>query len=810
MKKFCQGKTFFWVFLLTVISTSLIFSTGLAYCDEWTVMVYVDGDNNLEDAAIDDFLEMATVGSVTDEMNIVVQLDRIDGYDTQYDNWTDTKRFYVREGMIPTPANAVQDLGEVDMADPAELTEFITWAINNYPADKYMLVLWNHGDGWRKRFPFAPRGVIWDDTNDENFLTMAKLLEALNNVGQKIDIVAFDACLMGMVEVAYTLSQLTFPPDYMVGSEEVEPGDGWPYDTILNELKTDPLMNSLGLATLIPEKYAESYGPDDAVTQSAIDINKIDGIDELTQRVDNLADAILDSTDSLGILDAFQNAQCYYAHSDYLDLYDLCEIIYQNVSDCATQASAVVSYMSDVIVAESHSSQGGVENSHGISIYGELPPESDYEDLAFADDTNWDQALIHLAAGVPPQNVVAGDGFNNMVPLTWDPFEGSYPDYYRVYRSEASGGPYELIASVDTTDRNYEDNEDYVDEEVTNGTTYYYIIKAVTSGEESEPSREVSATPSAEGKVLNSGYATSPPNINGEIEPKEWEDAAEVDIALYQGGIEHPISMKVMNDDDYLYIALGDENLTEEDWNDFYIFFDDDDNGEWPPGPSTTEGYFYINFCYGWIEANFCGIYGSYPDDINIDEWGTEATGVTVGCSFASGYLQYEIAIDLETSYLTADPGDTIGFWVRNLDDLVPQETYYYIPNDGAWPVGSVWVDPKTYAQLVLNMGPERPFTLTDIGSYPNPVYSGDAHIHFDLGKEANVTVKIYTVSGELIRNLVENTTYSRGFREIIWDMKNDTGERVARGVYIYLIRATTGGKTLTKAGKIAVIKRKY
>jgi len=805
MKKFCKGKVFFLVFLLAVMLTSLIFSTSLAYCqdgDEWTIMVYVDGDNNLEDAAWDDLGEMETVGSISG-VNVVVQLDDWRDYET----W----RYIISgvdEGIDKPyyPDDIVQTLDEQNMADPDVLTDFINWAITNYPAEKYMLVLWNHGSGWRKRFPFAPRGVIWDDTNDEDFLTMAELLQALDGAEQKIDIVSFDACLMGMVEVAYTLSQLNYPPDYMVGSEETEPGNGWPYDDILSELKTNPTMEPFELATLIPGKYTASYEPDDGVTQSTIDIDRID---ELAGKVDDLADAILNSANSSEIIDAFQYAQSYGGEA-YFDLQDLCEIIYENVSDCEVEASAVVSYISEVVVAESHSPQGGVEYSHGISIYGELPPEEsedyNYEDLDFAYDTSWDEALVDLATGVPPSNVVAGDGFNGMVPLTWDPFEDFEPEYYRVYRSQVSGGPYELIASVDTTDRNYSDNEDYVDEDVINGFTYYYVIKGVTSGLESDPSREVSATPSARGKVLYSGYATSPPTIDGKIDSEEWKGAAEVDIALYQGDIEHPMYMKVMNDDDYLYIALNDENLTYEEWNDFYIFFDDDNNGEWPPSSSTTEGYFDFEL---WsadeIYVNFYGIYGSYPDDIN-DIWVTdEATGVTVGCSFASGNLKYEIKIDLNASSLTASPGDTIGFWVGNWDDPI-QGTYYYTPYDGAWPLGSVYVDPKTYARLVLSTG-RKEFTLTGTGNYPNPVYSGNSVIRFELGQEANVDVKIYTVSGELVRNLVESSTCPRGLNEVVWDMENDAGERVARGVYIYLIRATSGGKALKKIGKIAVIR---
>jgi len=164
-------------FLLTIFLGSLyllFFISAPVYPNraEWTIMVYMDGDNNLEPFAIDDFLEIAEVGS-TDEVNIVVQLDRIhstEGWDDiRFGDWADCKRFYVEKDMEPVSDNAVQHLGEIDMASPDELTDFISWATATYQAEKYMLVLWNHGDGWRERKLAPFRGVIWDDTDGTHF-----------------------------------------------------------------------------------------------------------------------------------------------------------------------------------------------------------------------------------------------------------------------------------------------------------------------------------------------------------------------------------------------------------------------------------------------------------------------------------------------------------------------------------------------------------------------------------------------------------------------------------------------------------------
>ncbi len=96
---------------------------------KWTLMVYLDGDNDLEINGVDSFLQMSSVDS-TSEVNVLVQFDRIrlpmlD--DTRYGDWTDAKRYRITKGMTPTPINALQDLGEVNMADPQTLIDFVDW-----------------------------------------------------------------------------------------------------------------------------------------------------------------------------------------------------------------------------------------------------------------------------------------------------------------------------------------------------------------------------------------------------------------------------------------------------------------------------------------------------------------------------------------------------------------------------------------------------------------------------------------------------------------------------------------------------------
>ncbi|MFX1338923.1 MAG: clostripain-related cysteine peptidase, partial [Promethearchaeota archaeon] len=210
---------------------------------DWTFLVYLDGDNNLESAGISDFLEMASVGSDT-TISIVVQFDRTSGYSTLYGDWQTTKRFYITNGMTPTVDNALIDLGELNMGEQATLSDFISWGTSAFPADNYALILWNHGGGWKEsneQDPDVFKSVCWDDTSFGDCLTQIELKNALVSAGVHFDLIGFDACLMAMAEVDYQIKDWA---DVRVGSEESEPGDGWPYDTILADLISSPSMNA--------------------------------------------------------------------------------------------------------------------------------------------------------------------------------------------------------------------------------------------------------------------------------------------------------------------------------------------------------------------------------------------------------------------------------------------------------------------------------------------------------------------------------------------------------------------------------------
>ena len=364
----------------------------------WTFLVFVNADNNLDSAGVDDLSEMEAAGS-TSKVNIVVQMDRWHG---------PAKRFFVRKGK----SDVVQDLGEVNMGDWQELVKFAKWGVETYPAQHYALVVWNHGSGWNKhKSDLFGRGISYDDT-DGGHITTAELEQAtaaINEViGSKLDILGFDACLMNMFEVAY---QVREQAAFIVGSEETEPGDGWPYDRICKALVAQPSMSAKDVSKMIVTQYRKSYGLS-GTTQSAISGA---ALDELRKRTDAFvaACAAADKADVDGAVEAALGDVQRFYYNSYIDFFHFLELFTENVKDSSCQKAAknVLQYQ-DVAVVENGVS--GIPfmkmKAKGISIY--FPTKygyySSYDKLSFSKDSQWNE-FLRSYLGLTSEGTTPGD-----------------------------------------------------------------------------------------------------------------------------------------------------------------------------------------------------------------------------------------------------------------------------------------------------------------------------------------------------------------------------------------------------------------
>jgi hypothetical protein len=352
----------------------------------WTFMVYLDADNDLEHYGILNMNQMEEVGSDSD-INIVVQMDRHESYDDSNGDWHTTRRYYVTQDQDSAVINStlIEDLGELDMADPENLHDFVEWAMENYPASHYCLVIWNHGSGWVPKGGFdATRAVVYDDTSG-SIMSMPELRLALT--GFDLDMVAFDACYMGMLEVAYEIAQSC---DYVVASEESPPGAGYPYDQFLSVLAATPSMDAETFGRQIVDDYVEAYY---SVTESLISTANLE---PLAGAVGSLAQALLSDFPShqAAYETARDTCQAFSGASYYKDLYDFCTVLREASDSSAvdTAAQAVRAAVTDAVLHEAHGGSS-LADSHGVSIY--IPGRSGeyflgYTDLRFTQNhPNW-------------------------------------------------------------------------------------------------------------------------------------------------------------------------------------------------------------------------------------------------------------------------------------------------------------------------------------------------------------------------------------------------------------------------------------
>ncbi|MEM0448440.1 MAG: clostripain-related cysteine peptidase [Methanomassiliicoccales archaeon] len=393
-KLVCTIITF--LYISTIFGASLISqsSWGENAIANWTFLVYLDADNNLERYGIEDFLEMASVGS-TSQVNIVVQFDRSpltswNGGTSSYEDWKGTKRFLVKNGDRPVPFYQLADLGELNMGSPSTLRAFLEWGISSYPAEHYALVLWDHGGGW-------VYGVCSDETSGGDSLLLPEIRQALisaqQSTGKTLDLLGFDACFMGMFEVAYEFMDLATT---VVFSEETEPGQGWPYDRILSSLVSRSSMTSIQLSEVIVREYSEYYGSSGKETLSSVATT---ALNSLSRALSGFAYELISAWPSyeISIRQARSKAESF-EYRMFVDLYDFSLNIKDSGITLSLTASAeqVMSAVEKTVLYERSGSLRA--DAHGIAIYfpdivSDLNLIGYRSDSTFTDDNLWDEFL---------------------------------------------------------------------------------------------------------------------------------------------------------------------------------------------------------------------------------------------------------------------------------------------------------------------------------------------------------------------------------------------------------------------------------
>jgi hypothetical protein len=367
----------------------------------WTMLVYMAADNNLELDALLDLEEMAAAAN--DEVQFVVLIDRSQGEwgDGAYpdeerlgiDAFTDTRLLHVTGDGI----EVVQELGELDTLDPQNLAWFVWQGLENYPAERTGLVLWDHGGA--ALVPFGD-----DDDNEQgDYLSLPELQQSIGSALQaadapKLDLIGFDACLMATVEVARAMAPFA---DVYVASQENEGSHGWDWTS----------MEVGGAPEDLAGAVVESFGPHAVQTTgagnytlSALDLEAMDGVDAA---LEGFVDAVeRDPAAGVALLQARQQAVEFGEvspdpahHPQQVDLVDMISRLPDSVpAEVLVARNALVAAIDRAVV---HNLVGPVhDGAQGLAIH--MPANGTlynrlYED--HPDPTGWRDLVKAILEG---------------------------------------------------------------------------------------------------------------------------------------------------------------------------------------------------------------------------------------------------------------------------------------------------------------------------------------------------------------------------------------------------------------------------
>lgn len=381
--------------------------------DVVTVMVYLLGSDLESDSgcATDDLIEIQEA-DFGDNVNVIVMTGGTKEWQNDLVGNNTCEYWQVKDGEI----TCLEDLGKISMVDPDTLSDFISYSASMFPANRYQLIMWNHGGG-------TMAGFGYDENYPNDVLHLDDIADALEKASVYFDFVGFDACLMGTVETAVMLEPYA---DYMIASAELEPGSGWYYTDWLTTLGNDTSISTVDLGVQIIDDFVESVGTgrqQEEATLSIVELPQITYTYEMLREYFSSATLALQSNSYNTIATARSDAKDYgegeYEQVDAVDFVDTANLDgSQEVVDAIN--NAVKYYNSSSVVGE----------FYGIAIYFPYYYPSDYSTVQ--------EILLELG------------------------YADDYMDFFSAFISSMSGGQSQHRTNSSDTDYT---NEDWYDEE---------------------------------------------------------------------------------------------------------------------------------------------------------------------------------------------------------------------------------------------------------------------------------------------------------------------------------------------------------
>ena len=323
--------------------------------DKVTIMVYMCGTDleSKSGMATSDIEEMKKA-TLSSNLDLIVFTGGCTGWKTSSISNKANQIHKISGGKLVTLES---NYGNKSMTESGTLTEFITYCVNNYPANRYDLILWDHGGGSLSGYGYDQRFT------SSGSMTLSRINTALKNAGVKFDFIGFDTCLMATAENALMLSSYA---DYLIASEETEPGAGWYYTNWLTKFAANTSMSTLDLGKIIIDDYtdycAQRY-QSAKTTLSMIDLAELSATLPSALNTFAKSTTTLISSDSFSEVSEARSSTREYSSSkiDQIDLVNFADNL--GTTEAKALSTAVLGAVKYNRVSAS------MNNSYGLSIY---------------------------------------------------------------------------------------------------------------------------------------------------------------------------------------------------------------------------------------------------------------------------------------------------------------------------------------------------------------------------------------------------------------------------------------------------------
>ena len=332
---------------------------------EWTVMIYLCG-TDLESEGSMASGNLAEIAQTTpnDSVNVVIETGGTKQWYAQGVGLDINPKKLQRYSYDENGYALVEEAPLQNMASADTLSDFVSWGQANYPAEKYMLVLWDHGGG-------SVTGLIVDELHDNAVMSLDELQRGLEQSGVELEALLLDTCLMATLETAQAAQSTTH---YLIASQETVPGQGTDYKSWLQKLYNDPDCDGQRfgrkLCDAVQQKYAELNDEYSSkfLTYSVIDLTKLDAVSAaFDQMFTEVGGLLADPNAFFDFGNAITRAE-HYTYPTMVDLYSMAELARGNGVSNAT-VNKLTAAIEDAVV---YNIKGlNRSYSHGLSFYYE-------------------------------------------------------------------------------------------------------------------------------------------------------------------------------------------------------------------------------------------------------------------------------------------------------------------------------------------------------------------------------------------------------------------------------------------------------